>query len=256
MRRPSRKSKGHGMDHHFNAYDRNREVNSLDWQTGASFLAENPESYGAVFDAHPVATGDLLLAVNGCAANDGTLVPSFVAEDAGVSGLLDTVYGQLLPPTEETAAVLRGTFGDREGEQEYPVARYSAALAEAVARYPFRGPAKGTSYEQTSLMLGSEIARKLSILRDTIERLDEGTQADDACYTVSFGACHILRMGEGRYTLEIFAAGNYRFYLLDRAGMSPLWTATTPCIDPDSNKIVSGCRIPLHHSEPFAVLLL
>ncbi len=244
------------MDHYFNTYDRNREAALSDWQMGSSFLVENPESYGAVFDACPVAMGDLLLGVNGYAADDGAPAPSFIAEEAGVEGLLNTVYGQLLPPTEETAAVLRGTFGDREGEQEYPIARYSAALAEAVALYTFRGPAKGTSYEQTSLMLGSEIARKLSILRDTIERLDSETQADDSCYTVSFGACRILRMGEGRYTLEIFAAGNFRLYLLDRKGMSPLWTAVTPCIDPDSNKIVSGCRVPLLHPEPFAVLLL
>ncbi len=244
------------MDHHFNTHDRKREAALPDWQAGSSFLVENPELYGAVFDAYPVAMGDLLLGVNGTAAEDGAPVPSFAAEEAGVEGLLNTVYGQLLPPTEETAAVLRGTFGDRDEEQEYPVARYSAALAEAVALYTFRGPARGTSYEQTSLMLGSEIARKLSILRDTIERLDSDTQADDSCYTVSFGACRILRMGEGRYTLEIFAAGNFRLYLLDREGMSPLWTAVTPCIDPDSNKIVSGCRVPLLHPEPFAVLLL
>ena len=83
--------------------------------SGMAFLAENPEAYGLVPDACPVVTSDLLLAVNGHSATGGAISPSYPVEEGGVDGLLDSLYGNLIPRTDENARLLRATFGESEG---------------------------------------------------------------------------------------------------------------------------------------------
>ena len=68
---------------------------------GMAFLAENPEAYGLVPDACPAVTSDLLLAVNGHGATGGELSPTYPVEEGGVDGLLDNLYGNLIPRTDE-----------------------------------------------------------------------------------------------------------------------------------------------------------
>lgn len=223
--------------------------------SGMAFFAENPEAYGLVPDTCPVVTSDLLLAVNGHGATGGSLSPTFPVDEGGVDGLLDTLYGALITRTDENARVLRATFGESEGMQEHPVARYCAALAEVTALNILDGTAKGAPPEQVCHALEEEIPRRLSRLRETI--CDDGvTPQDGTLFSVSMGACRVTSCGEGQYLLDIFSAGDFKVYLLDGEGMRPLWSDVTPCLSPDSREGVGHRRIALDHPRPFSLLLL
>ena len=230
--------------------------------TGMAFLAENPEAYGLVPDACPVVTPDLLLAVNGHSTTGGAVSPSYPVEEGGVDGLLDTLYGHLIPRTEENAGLLRATFGESEGMQEHLVARYCSALAEATALHILDGTAKGASPEQVCFMLGDEIPRKLAELRDTVCE-DGVTPRDDEFFSVSLGACRVTPRGEGNYLVDIFSAGDFHVYLLDGEGLHPLWLKSSPLLTPNAPNGISDrstepahARLDLHHPEPFGLLLL
>ena len=222
---------------------------------GMAFLAENPEAFGLVPDACPVVTSDLLIAANGYSATGGSAAPTFPVEAEGVDGLFDALYGGLIPHTDDSIRLLRRTFGESEGMQEHLVSRYCAALAEGVALRLMTGAAKGASPEQTCALLGDEIPRKLARLREII--CDDGmTARDGVFYTVSLGVCRISGGEEGNYTLDLFAAGDFRLFLLDDEGMHPLWLTDTPVLSPDSSAMPRVKRIELHHPTPFGILLL
>ena len=241
------------MDSRQHSYEPTGENRLL---SGMAFIAENPEAYGLVPDTCPVVTSDLLLAVNGHGATGGSLSPTYPVEEGGTEGILNTLYGDLLPHTAENISLLRATFGESEGMQEHPVARYCAALAEAVALHVLDGAAKGASPEQACFMVQEEISYKLSLLRDTI-RSDGVTSTDDAFFSVSLGACRITPRGEGSYDVDVFAAGDFHVYLLDGEGLHPLWLRSTPCLSPDADETALIChRMVLHHPTPFALLLL
>ena len=61
-----------------------------------AFLAENPEAFGLVPDACPLATKHLLVAVNGHSAEGGVLSPVCEMQQPGIEGL-QALYGDLLP---------------------------------------------------------------------------------------------------------------------------------------------------------------
>lgn len=224
-------------------------------RTGMAFLSENPEAYGIVHDACPVATSELLIAVNGHDVTGGAISPTYPVEAGGVDGLFDALYGSLIPRTDDNIRLLRSTFGEAEGTQEHPVARYCAALAEATALRILTGPAAKGSFEQAAFMLSDEIPAKLARLRETV--CDDGLTSDEPVYyTVSLGACRVTPLGEGNYTLDIFAAGDFRVFLLDEQGLHPLWLTDTPVLSPNLTVAVSGKSMTLRHPEPFAILLL
>ncbi len=236
-------------------YPEDRRTAESHLLTGMAFLSENPEAYGFVPDACPVVTSDLLVAVNGQSAMGGVVFPTYPVERGGVDGLFDALFGGLIHRTDDNARLLRATFGESEGMQEHPIARYCAALAEAVALQILNGPARGASFEQTCLMLGGEIPRKLARLRETVCG-DGLTSRDSVFFTVSFGACRVTPEGGGDYTVDIFAAGDFRVFLLDGEGLHPLWLTDTSVLSPDSSAIPTGKSLAIHHPEPFAVLLL
>ena len=222
---------------------------------GMAFLSENPEAYGIVPDACPAVTSDLLVAVNGHSTAGGAISPTYPVEEGGVDGLIDTLFGGLIHRTDDNTRLLRATFGESEGTQEHPVTRYCAALAEAVALQVLSGPARGASIEQACLMLGNEIPHRLARLRETV--CGDGTvPREPVFFTVSLGACRVTPRGEGNYTVEIMAAGDFRVFLLDGAGLHPLWLSDTSVLSPDSTASPVGKSLELCHPEPFAILLL
>lgn len=225
-------------------------------QAGMAFLAENPEAFGLVPDARPVATRELLIAVNGYGMEGGGASPTHVVETVDVDDLFDTPYNGLLPRTDENAALLRATFGNEKNLQEHLVARYCAVLAEAVAWQVLRGPAKGASLEQTVLLLGREITQKLSGLREILRVAGNPAAQESVFFTVSLGACRVTGGADGCYDLDVFAAGDFRVFLLDGQGMRPLWMTDTPVLSPDLPTLPTAKRFHICHPEPFAILLL
>lgn len=222
---------------------------------GMAFLAESPEAYGFLPYAHPAVTSEFMVATNGQQAAGKVTIPTFPVEVGGVDGLLDTLYGGLVSRSADNIALLKATFGECEGVQEHPIARYCAALAEITALQLLHGEAREASFEQTCRLLGREISKGLSRLRDILGR-DGSAEGDSIYYTVSLGACRVASVGEGGYVLDIFSAGDFRVFLLDRDGLSPLWLTDTPVLSPDAEIIPTGRSLRLYHPEPFAILLL
>ena len=87
-----------------------------------AFLAENPEAFGLVPDACPLATKHLLVAVNGHSAEGGVLSPVCEMQQPGIEGL-QALYGDLLPRDDGTQEALTATFGENTGTREYPVSK-------------------------------------------------------------------------------------------------------------------------------------
>lgn len=220
-----------------------------------AFLAENPEAFGLVPDACPLATRHLLIAANGRSAEGGGGSPVYEMKHPGVEGLLE-FYGDLLPMETEIETALRLAFGESSGRQEHPVARYCAALVEIVALYEMQGPCRDASYERTLAHLNREIRLRLGGIRRRFDELEGVEIAYDAVFEPSIGICRIREEGNGDYTADVFAAGDFRFYLLDEHGMAPLWSAVTPAISPQRGVGLRGTSLRFHHPAPFAVLLV
>ncbi len=220
-----------------------------------AFLSENPEAFGLVADAYPIATDEWLVAANGADASDGG-TPTYPMGEDGVDGLYDTLFGTLLERTDAGASILSRTFGEGAEQEEQPVSRYCAALSELTAARLLGGAARGASLEQSALMLGDELARALDALRTVICR-DGLTDREADCFSVSLGICRLTDRGAGRYALDIFSAGDFHAYLLDAAGLCPVHMEPTAPLSPnDLGRPLPGRRIDLDHPEPFAVLLL
>ena len=222
-----------------------------DLRAAMAFVAENPEAFGLVADAYPIATARLLIAASGQVTHGG--LPELSHADGVASAR--AVFDGLSLPTDELQGVLEATFGDRHSHREQLVSRYTAALSEALAWSILKGPAEGASFEQTCVMLGSQLRHGLRLWRDTLSERDPAS-VNERCFDVSVGACRITDVGEGEYDLDIFAGGDYRVFLLDGAGMAPLWTNDSSVICPDGSSDPDGRTLRLKHPEPFAILLL
>lgn len=220
-----------------------------------AFLAENPEAFGLISDACPLATKHLLVAANGHSTEAGAGTPTYELTYPGVDGLL-ALYGHILPHTDETEDALQAAFGDNRTVTEHPISRYCAILAEVTALRVLRGAANGASYEQTRLMLDDEICHNLAALRLLLSAQETDVPLDDDQFEVSLGICRLREADAGEYIADIFTAGDFRVYILDEQGMAPMWRITTPKISPDSRDVLRGKSIRFRHPEPFAVLLL
>ncbi len=220
-----------------------------------AFLAENPEAFGLVPDACPLATKHLLVAVNGHSAEGGVLSPVCEMQQPGVEGL-QALYGDLLPRDEGTVEMLTSAFGENTSTREYPVSKYCATLAAVTTMGLLRGELKNEPFEQTRARLETEIRGGLSALQDLFCQREGESLRGSEFFSVSVGACRIREMGEGDYVAEIFSAGDFRIYLLDEAGMAPLWHSDTPTLSPSNSETLRGGILKFHHPEPFAVLLV
>ncbi len=249
---------------------------SLAFLPGRAFLTENPEAYGLVSDAVPVATEELMVAVCGHCTAGGATCPTFPLPTEGVSGLMTGLLDGLLPSDETTLHVLRRTFGEGDGGREHPVARYAAVVAQrrilellqteahcessAVAASAMTDttalPASvSASLAPLATRMGVEVATTLRGLRHAMAEVS-GVMEDAVFYTISFGACRVDKIAEGVYQADILAAGRYRLFLLDGEGMSPLWVTDTPVLDPITPVTLGYRRLTLEHPDPFALLLL
>lgn len=220
-----------------------------------TFLSENPESFGQITSARPVATGAWAVAAHGYALPDGTH-PLFTAEEPGVLGLLQEVYDGILTPGEDHIRPLRHTFGESDGRQDHPVARYAAVLAQIAAMDMLSAPSS-VSLPCNALAdkLSCAVADKLDDFRVHMNRLSsEGDLPPDA-FSVAIAACRITEQGDA-YTVDLLGAGDYGFFLLDEQGLSPLWPASVPPLSPVGMGRMPHRSVRLTPNGPFAVVIL
>lgn len=249
---------------------------SVPWLKTA-FLCGGASSYGLLTDAVPVATRRVLIAANGYAAGGGGRIPLYAACDGGIGALMQETF-PMLRPGGVREDVLRMTFGDCTTKREYPLARFCAALAEAVgADYlitdhgndDYRGKidsdsgAAADNVPDTCRDMGTCLSRSLERLQVHLTERDAGARRrqlqtiEPEYFGVEFCACRITpETGDGSYAVEIYAAGDFRLFLLDGDGLFPLWEQSTTRISPESGGTLTGRRMVLQHSSPFALLLL
>lgn len=222
-----------------------------------AFLAENPEAFGLVPDACPLATKHLLIAANGYSAEGGSIFPMVDTEEKGIDGLF-AVYGDLLPRTDDVIDALQAAFGENKSGQEYPVSRYCATLAEVTALQLLRDAAFEASFEQTRVMLTDELLRNMKAFRNSFRNEDGKLLWADDFFSISLGICRVREAGGGDYTADVFSAGDFSLYLLDAEGMAPLWSTVTPVFSCTSTEgeLLTGKTVRFHHPEPFALLLV
>ncbi len=220
-----------------------------------SFLSENPEAFGLIPDACPLATKHLLIGANGRGTEGGEVVPVYELEHPGADGLL-ALYADILPRTAEIEDALHFVFGPGRTLREHPVSRYCAVLAEMTALQVMNGPAIGASYEQTLLMLNSELRRSMHALRDRFVELEQVESIRNVFFEPSIGICRISEVGDGDFVADIFSAGDFRLYILDERGLAPLWSAETPVFSLEGEEGLSGTSLRFHHPTAFAVLLV
>ena len=220
-----------------------------------SFLAENPEAFGLVADACPLATKHLLIAANGCPAEGGGSIPSCEPESGGVDGLFE-FYGDLLRRDVETETALQYAFGKNNMAREHPISRYCAVLAEVTALRVLGDQEEELGYAETLAQLNDELGWALHAFRQRIESKGEVEVTRDTAFEPTVGICRIREMGGGDYVVDVFAAGDFRVYLLDERGMAPLWTSATQALSPERNVGLTGKSMKFRHPSPFAVLLV
>ncbi len=228
---------------------------ALPWREGMSFVAENPEAFGFISDACPVATDRWLIAANGRESETGVASFTYPAS-GGLAGLYESIYPQILTSEPLTDAMLERTFGAGDDRHEHPVARYVAALAEGVTLQVLSGIRDTTDQEEIAYRLGTRLPGALDRLRENLCR-DGLTARDAELYTVSMAVCRMIDAGGGSHVLDFFVAGDYRAYLLDANGLRPIRLPRALPISPESAAMpMSGKRVRLSHPSPFAVLLL
>lgn len=233
---------------------------SQDGLTCGGFLSENVEALGLPSDAYPIAVGRLMLAVSGYSPEDGMHPPTFTVTDPGVEGLYHGLYGSLLTSSALNDDVLRLTFKHSEGQQTYPLARYSAALTELLAYeiLCLETDEEGhpLTYQDHARMLSERLPEGIEQLRDVIRELTGPRPNSEKFFSVSLGACRVTPKNSGVYDLDIYTAGDFSLYLLDKEGMSPLWTRKSELLSGNDQSRVNVCRRTVTHEGPFALLLL
>ncbi len=228
--------------------------------TSGGFLSENAEALGMLSDAHPIAEGSLMLAVNGYSPEDGMHPPTFTVTDGGVKGLYKGFYDQLSLSEDRLDELLCRTFADINVQQTHPLGRYSAVLTELLA---YDILSRGTdeagrplTYEEYAHRLSSRLPEGIEALRDTIREITGPRPNSEKFFSVSLAACRVTERDGGVYDLDVFTAGDFSLYLLDDQGMSPLWTRRSELLSGDDHSLVTVRRLTLCHPTPFALLLL
>jgi hypothetical protein len=220
-----------------------------------AFLAENPEFYGAIPDACPLATEHLLIAANGYRPDAGVYVPVYPFEGSDTDALFDTVFSGLLYRTDENLAAMKQALGAPSSRMEKPVARFCAALAEVTALQILHGSANRASYEQTAVLLDSGLRRSLSGFRESLSNSSviDGESRD--LFSVSVGIGRLTQKGKDEYTVDVFSAGGFSLFLLDEQGMSLLWHTPSAAFSPDIEGGLIGKSIHLRHPGSFTLFL-
>ena len=232
-------------------------VSSLPLREGLSFLSENPEAFGLVSDAYPVVAAEWTVAAHGGESESGAPSLSLPFPLVGdVEALYDSIFEGILPRGPLTNAVLTATFGAAVGGQPYPLARYASVLSEALVTQIMADLPTDISPDELGRRLGQVVLRGLGGLRTNVERGAE-TTSSAVPYSVALAVARMRHVGDGHHVLDLFTAGDFRAYLLDKNGLRPLRMPEGDEIAlGESTTALASRRVDLYHPEPFAILLL
>ncbi len=222
-----------------------------------TFLAENPESFGQIPDARPLASDRWLIAAGGHPAGTGLYIPMLASETTEETDVMQGMFREDAAMEDAWRTARQHTFGTPQGRQEHTVARYSAVMTEAQALRLLADPLSDVlTGEILTDRLSHAIADGLDAFRRRLSTLSREASGSEEAFSVSFGGGRIRPIDASTYELDLFSAGDYGFYLLDEWGMAPLWLESSPRLFPVWRGAMSCHHLSLHHPGPFAVIML
>lgn len=228
--------------------------------SGGGFLSENPEAYGLISDARPMVEDHLMVAVGGYTSEDGTYPPTLTVNSGDLLDLREGFYRDLVDETPVNENIVRLNFNSAEGRQTHPLARYCAVAAEMmtcdVLSRPRRTEDVAVVPEDCADALTEAVTDGIGKLRDVIRELTGPRPGSEKFFSVSLGACEVTCVARDEYHVELYTAGDYALYLLDRNGMRPMKTAETEMLTCDGEGRVAVNRFTIRYQGAFALLLM
>ena len=230
-----------------------------------AFLAENPEAFGFVSEAFPIATRSMLVSADGKPTKKGMIPPTYVYPYNDLNRLFDSLFADVLDNSEENLDIIEKSLVGTENGYEHLVTRYAAVMSQALACQTMRSTPSDYSTEKTGAeyfadRLGKNIAVGLSRLRDAMAEFGGLAPSAAEDFSVSLAVCRIDNVSGDEFAINMFGAGNFKFFLLDYEGMKVLWEEKLPRIDAaDSSEAAPALAyktVTLKKTMPFAVIVL
>ena len=231
-----------------------------------AFLAENPEAFGLVSDVYPVALKTLLIAADGQTDRRGMIPPTYVFPSSDINELFEKLLGGILRNNDENHDLVARTLTAGENGYEHLVSRYAAVVAQAVALRVMREKPpslqlSGGYADYYSRRLGQEIPTALAALRACMNNLGGLTAGAAAYFSSALAICRIDNTEGDNFVINMFGAGDFRFYLLDSDGLKLLWDEDLPLLSADDTVVTDDRRVAhkavvVDKSKPFAVIVL
>lgn len=229
------------------------------------FLAENPEAFGFVSEATPLATKSMIASADGKPSKKGMIPSTYVYPYNDINRLFDSLFSGALDNSEENLDIISKSLTSTENGYEHLVSRYAAVMSQALACQTMRATPSEYSGARTSAeyfadRLGKNISLGLARLRNSM--VDFGGLAPSAMgdFSVSLAVCRIDNISGDEFAINMFGAGNFKFFLLDYEGMKMLWEEKLSRIDandsPDSAPAVAYKTVRFKKTMPFAIIVL
>jgi len=229
------------------------------------FLAEHPEAFGFVSEAVPVATRTLLVSADGKPSKRGMIPPTYIYPYNEANRLFESLFSEMLDSSEENLDIINRSLTGTENGYEHLVSRYAAVMAQAMTLQTMRATpseyvSESSATEYYANRLGENIAAGLFRLRRAMADFGGLAPSAESDFSVSLAACKIENLQGDEFAINMFGAGNFKFFLLDYEGMKVLWEEKLPRIEAlepsESAPAVATKTVVLQKTMPFAVVVL
>lgn len=228
-----------------------------------AFLAENPEAFGFVSEAVPIATRDMIVSADGKPSKKGMIPPTYVYPYNDINRLFDSLFSRALDNSEENLDIIAKSLVGTENGYEHLVSRYAAVMSQAMACQTMRATPSdyagiSTTSEYFADKLGKNIAAGLSLLRDSMTEFGGLAPSAREDFSVSLAVCRIDNVSGDEFAINMFGAGSFKFFLLDYEGMKVLWEDKLPRIEASDSDApaIAHKTVTFKKTTPFAVIVL
>lgn len=242
------------MDEQMNR--RYTDENTVVSMRSTAFLANNPESFGLTSETYPIVGETYIISAHGVSEQHvGTLVHDIGAQTP--SEWFESVYAASLVGYDPALAdaLIQYNFKNWEQWQEQPLSRCGAILCQMLLRKYFER-LEDEPIEPNWLAVSEELSDGLRNLHESVRIMGFCSEEVDVPTSAAIGAAYVRRVAEDCFYITMLSAGAFRFYLLDKNGMAPLWLERSYPLSEDGFGRLEMRQVHIEKSEPFAVVVL
>lgn len=221
-----------------------------------AFLIENPEHFGMTSEATPVVGDHYVIAAGGLDDHrTRTLVHDVGAETP--DALFEALYAPVFSEEAEAKALIWHNFKLWNQWQEQSLSKYGAVLCQMMLSHRVRSLCQDPgAIEPNWAAVSDEMSGGLRALHQHVHLLADTSGQTEHPLTVSVGAAFVRRVADHHFYISMLSAGEFRFYLLDKDGMAPLWTDASYPLSEDGLSRLESHHVHVERTEPFAVVVL